>query len=76
MVARYSLSLMADDLESFVLELDLYTHPIALVGHGLGAAVALKFATMSPRLVGALCLVEMPATGTEGDYLRYHYAQV
>eukprot|EP00958_Prasinococcus_capsulatus_P002988 scaffold266_cov391-Prasinococcus_capsulatus_cf.AAC.40 len=74
--ARYSLRLMAEDLLAWVLELDLYARPFALVGHGLGAAVALRFAAAYPQLVGVLGLVELAAEpGAGADYLRYHYAQ-
>ena len=45
------------DLASFILEQDLYKRPVALVGIGLGAAVALAAASQYPRLVGALVLI-------------------
>jgi pimeloyl-ACP methyl ester carboxylesterase len=49
---------MADDLESFVLEKDLYVRPVAVVGAGVGGAVALAFAGRHPRLCGALVLLD------------------
>lgn len=41
---------------SFILERDLYVAPVALVGAGLGGAVALRLAAAHPQLVGALVL--------------------
>lgn len=47
---------MAEDLHAFILEKDLYVAPLALIGAGLGAAVALREAASYPQLVGALML--------------------
>ena len=47
---------MAADLLSFLLEKDLYVAPVALVGAGLGGAIALHLAATHPQLVGALVL--------------------
>jgi pimeloyl-ACP methyl ester carboxylesterase len=49
--AQYTAAAMAADVESFVTERDLYTRPLAVVGVGLGAAVALAFAAAQPQLV-------------------------
>ena len=54
--ASYSTASMMDDLHSFILEQDLYVSPIALVGAGMGAAVALRLAALHPQLVGALIM--------------------
>jgi hypothetical protein len=42
---------MSDDIKGFIVELDLYTRPIAVVGCGMGAAVALQLAQRCPELV-------------------------
>ncbi|GAB4816799.1 hypothetical protein N2152v2_003845 [Parachlorella kessleri] len=60
--SRYSLDLMAQDIQArscgFILEKDLYTRPVAVVGCGLGAAVALALAQLCPHLVGAAVVAE------------------
>jgi pimeloyl-ACP methyl ester carboxylesterase len=50
----YNPDIMAADLEGFILELDLYVRPVAVVGAGLGACVGTMLAARAPRLVGAL----------------------
>ena len=40
---QYNVLSFVADIESFI-ELDLYAHPVALVGFGLGAIVAAAFA--------------------------------
>eukprot|EP00951_Prasinocladus_malaysianus_P007895 scaffold56872_cov43-Prasinocladus_malaysianus.AAC.1 len=60
---NYSPGHLAADIESFILELDLYVRPVALVGVGLGAATALSLAAAAPRLVGALMLMEFSFVG-------------
>lgn len=45
-------------LKAFILEKDLYTRPLAVVGCGLGGAVALALAQRSPHLVGAAVVAE------------------
>lgn len=55
---RYSLPVLAEDVLAFITALDLYTRPLALVGVGVGGAVALAVAQQRPRLVGALAVVE------------------
>lgn len=54
----YSTRAMTDDLESFIIELDLYVRPIAIVGFGMGGVVASAMAAKNPRLVAATVLVE------------------
>ncbi|KAL6781613.1 hypothetical protein ACKKBF_B08730 [Auxenochlorella protothecoides x Auxenochlorella symbiontica] len=55
---RYSLPVLAEDVLAFITALDLYTRPLALVGVGVGGAVAMAVAQQRPRLVGALAVVE------------------
>ena len=77
----YNPSAMAKDIESMILELDLYVKPVRVVGTGLGAAVAVALAQQTPWLVGALVLMEFClAPGIrahlEGmDLLTFHPAQ-
>ena len=49
---------MAQDVQGFITALDLYVHPLALVGAGTGAIVALTLAAACPPLIGALALLE------------------
>lgn len=55
---RYAPSDLAADIESFIVELDLYVRPVAFVGFGLGGIVALELAKKNPRLVASTVLVE------------------
>mmetsp|Transcript_22145 Transcript_22145/g.30789 ORF Transcript_22145/g.30789 Transcript_22145/m.30789 type:complete len:416 (+) Transcript_22145:3-1250(+) len=55
---QYTPSSLSEDLESFITEKDLYTRPVALVGIGLGAAVAVTFALRHPRLTAMLVVAE------------------
>jgi pimeloyl-ACP methyl ester carboxylesterase len=55
---HYSAKALADDVESFLLERDLYVRPVAVVGVGLGADVAVTLGARNPRLVGALALID------------------
>lgn len=55
---RYSAKVLAEDVRALVVALDLYTRPAAVVGVGVGAAVALTFTLANPGLVGALSLLE------------------
>eukprot|EP00884_Botryococcus_braunii_P014024 jgi/Botrbrau1/22622/Bobra.176_1s0050.1 len=55
---HYSAKALADDVESFLLERDLYVRPVAVVGAGLGADVAITLGARNPRLVGALALID------------------
>lgn len=55
---RYAPKDLAADVEAFIVELDLYVRPVAVVGFGLGGIVAVELARMSPRLVASTVLVE------------------
>mmetsp|Transcript_40378 Transcript_40378/g.48957 ORF Transcript_40378/g.48957 Transcript_40378/m.48957 type:complete len:459 (+) Transcript_40378:183-1559(+) len=71
---QYTPQAIAADVESFITEQDLYVRPIALVGIGVGAAVAASFAAQYPQLVGALVLAEFGFTGPADRWL-YHPGQ-
>ena len=47
---RYGPGCCAEDVAGLVLELDLYTQPLAAVGAGFGAAVALELASRYPEV--------------------------
>ena len=49
---------MAEDVKAFVIALDLYVAPVAVVGCGMGAAVGLALAAANPYLVGAMLAAE------------------
>jgi len=55
---RYAPDDLADDVESFIIELDLYVRPVTIVGFGLGGLVAAAMANKNPRLVAGAILVE------------------
>ena len=55
---RYSPSDLADDIESFIIELDLYVRPLTIVGIGMGGIVATMVENKNPRLVASTVLVE------------------
>lgn len=55
---RYAPKDLAADVEAFIVELDLYVRPVAIVGFGLGGVVAVELAKMNPRLVASTVLVE------------------
>ena len=55
---QYAPAPLARDVESFLTEKDLYVRPLAVIGFGIGAAVALALADKAPQLVGALALVD------------------
>ena len=57
-VAKYGLADQASLVEQFMDEMGIAK--IALVGHGLGAVVALAFAARSPRLVDRLMVSNLP----------------
>ncbi|KDD74211.1 hypothetical protein H632_c1487p0, partial [Helicosporidium sp. ATCC 50920] len=63
---RYSARVLAEDVKAFVIELDLYGRPMAVLGAGVGAIVALTLASMAPSLVGGLVLLEF-ALSSAGD---------
>lgn len=58
--------MLAEDVKAFVIELDLYGRPMAVLGAGVGAIVALTLASMAPSLVGGLVLLEF-ALSSAGD---------
>ncbi|MGH2538440.1 MAG: alpha/beta fold hydrolase [Candidatus Promineifilaceae bacterium] len=62
----YSLESYVEQLDDFVAELGL-SLPLSLVGHALGAAVALHFAGRQPRAVARLALVGLPSHGRHFD---------
>jgi pimeloyl-ACP methyl ester carboxylesterase len=59
---KYSLAAYVEMLEQFLEKLGI-ARPIVLVGHGLGAAVALRFAQNNPQQVKRLALIALPVTG-------------
>ncbi|KAK3237130.1 hypothetical protein CYMTET_52772 [Cymbomonas tetramitiformis] len=71
---QYTPQSLAQDLESFVTEQDLYVRPFALVGIGLGSVVALTYAERNPRLVACVVLAEF-APDISKDKLAYFYGQ-
>lgn len=56
---KYSLSDYADMIENFVDQLGI-ARPITLVGHSMGAVVALKYASKYPDSVSKLVTVALP----------------
>jgi pimeloyl-ACP methyl ester carboxylesterase len=56
---------LADDVESFILERDLYVRPVAVVGVGLGADVAVTLVARNRHLVGAVALVDFSLEALE-----------
>lgn len=55
---RYSAEALAEDVKAFIVALDLYVAPVALVGCGVGAAAALALAQSSAFLAGAVLAAE------------------
>lgn len=55
---QYTADIMAKDIQAFILAKDLYTRPMAIAGHGIGAVVAITLAYTYPRLIGAVIAVE------------------
>jgi len=55
----YTCESMAADVHGFIIEKDLYTKPVCVIGMGLGGIVALALASSSPKLVGAVGMIEM-----------------
>ena len=53
---------LSDDVEAFVVALDLYVRPVCLVGFGMGGVVACETARRWPRLVAATVVVECAPT--------------
>lgn len=62
---NYSLPKQTDLISRFLEEMAIGR--IALIGHGLGAMVALQFASRHPSLVDRLMLVGFPLTDTDLD---------
>jgi pimeloyl-ACP methyl ester carboxylesterase len=62
------------DIESFIVELDLYAHPVALVGFGLGAIIAAAFAGEHEHLVAGVTLIESHPKCRE-DAVAFHRFQ-
>lgn len=59
---RYGVRDLSDDVEAFVVALDLYVRPVCLVGFGMGGVVACETARRWPRLVAATVVVECAPT--------------
>jgi len=62
----YSLSAYIDMLSAFTVHMGM-TRPLTLIGHGLGAITALKYATKHPGQVEKLVAVALPVNGTAVD---------
>ena len=60
--AYYNFEAYLSMLPKFVDTLGI-THPFTIVGHGLGAAVALRYARINPQKVDRLISVALPITG-------------
>ena len=59
---KYSLPSYVDMLDQFISRLGI-AKPVTLVGHGLGAAVALRYTTKQPDSVDKLVTVALPVQG-------------
>jgi pimeloyl-ACP methyl ester carboxylesterase len=59
---KYSFEAYVDMLDQFLDKLGI-AKPVSIVGHALGAAVALRYANMRPQNVKRLALVAMPLDG-------------
>ena len=71
---QYNVPSFVADIESFIIELDLYAHPVALVGFGLGAIVAAAFAGEHEHLVAGVTLIESHPRCRE-DAVAFHRFQ-
>jgi pimeloyl-ACP methyl ester carboxylesterase len=71
---QYDVPSFVADIESFIVELDLYAHPVALVGFGLGAIIAAAFAGEHEHLVAGLTLIESHPKCRE-DAVAFHRFQ-
>jgi pimeloyl-ACP methyl ester carboxylesterase len=70
---RYAATALAEDVKGFILEKDLYSRPLAVMGCGVGAVVALHVALLSsPALVGAVGCIEF---GLAPELVRAEGAQ-
>ena len=56
---EYSIDALADDVMALIVELDLYSRPLYVWGHDLGAAAALSLAARAPQLVASVVLSEL-----------------
>jgi pimeloyl-ACP methyl ester carboxylesterase len=63
---KYSFECYVDMLDQFIEKLGI-AKPITLVGHALGAAVALKYAVIRPVNVARLAAVALPV---QGDFIN------
>lgn len=68
----YHAKAQADSIVTTLLSLHV-TGPIVIVGHSLGALVAVEFARRYPRLVKSLVLVSPPIFRTSADIRRFAY---
>lgn len=59
----YSLQAYVDMLDQFVGKLGIAT-PVSLVGHALGAAVALRYTQQNPEQISKLVAVSLPLNGS------------
>lgn len=57
--AIYTCDAMMADVHGFIIEKDLYTKPVCVIGMGMGGIIALALASSSPKLVGAVGMVEI-----------------
>lgn len=55
---NYSASHLAEDVNAFIIAKDLYIRPVAVVGCGIGGAVALTLANKAPNLIGAVAVLD------------------
>ncbi len=56
--SNYSAAHLAEDVNAFIIAKDLYIRPIAVVGCGIGGAVALTLAGKAPNLIGAVACLD------------------
>lgn len=61
--AKYSFEAYLDLLEQFIAKLGI-TGPLTLIGHDVGAAVALRYARLNPERVDQLVTVALPTAGS------------
>lgn len=64
----YTCDSMVADVHGFIIEKDLYTKPVCVLGVGIGGCIALALASSSPKLIGAVGIIEM---GIVRDIKRY-----
>lgn len=61
----YTCDSMVADIHGFIIEKDLYSKPMCVIGIGIGGILALALASSSPKLVGAVVMIEIGVTETE-----------